>query len=114
MLFVSRGLNTSMFIGEESCPHVVCQPEDRMDFGTQFFSSHREKIPSFPGSSLGLDEVCIISLLNLPLVFALLWFSRSGGAPAVEQTLEVGVAPYSSARSNCHCHYRKKTLMRVG
>lgn len=50
----------------------------------QFFSQCREKIPGFPGSSLGLGEVCVTSLLNLPLVFALVGFSRSGGAPAVQ------------------------------
>lgn len=77
----------------------MCQPEHRRKFVAQFFSWGREKIPSFPGSSLGLDEVYIICLLNLPFMFALNW--------KLVQLLN------SSARLNCQCLHGKK-IMRVG
>lgn len=42
-----------------------------------FSPSIGRKFQAFPGSSLGLDEVCIVSLINL-LVFAAACFYRSG------------------------------------
>jgi len=68
--FFSRSLNTSVFIGGQSCRDMRCVSQNtEWSLSLSFSPSIGEKIPGFPGSCLGLDEVCIISLLNLPLVF---------------------------------------------
>lgn len=92
--------------------HGISSTERNLSLG--FFPSVGRKFQAFPGSSLGLDEVRIISLINLLLVFPVACFYRSGGSQLNSRSWKLVWHLYSSARQNCICLFRKKVPVRVG